>query len=99
MMKEINKPLPNNQKVEDIIIGGIFLDNSLVYEVMPILKPEKFYNPFLRYAIQAIYRLAIKGQSENIPINPITVAEEMKLSGHYDTNTIISFISSDILEI
>lgn len=65
----INKPLPQNDEAEKIVIAAILKDNDMITELMDILKADDFYNT--RHKI--IYENMIQMFSKDIPIEVISV--------------------------
>lgn len=70
----INKPLPNSEESERLVLGAILLDSSLIKESSEVLSPEDFYSPLNRRIFAAMLALYATGQK----IDPIFIGEELK---------------------
>lgn len=65
--------MPHDAEAERATIGALLLEKNAIYEVISILKPDMFYDPFLRSVYTAI--LNVEGRSE---IDLVTVAAELR---------------------
>jgi replicative DNA helicase len=65
--------LPHNMDAERATISAMLLEKNAVYDVIDFLKPEMFYNEFLRSIYEAILRVEATSQ-----IDLITVVEELR---------------------
>lgn len=77
----MSKPLPSNEAAECAILGGIILNNDLTSEVFSTLVPEDFYSPLHRRIAEAMLALYQTAR----PIDPITIAEQMKTEGSIES--------------
>lgn len=68
--------LPHNDEAERVTIGAMLLEKTALYEVIDFLKPEMFYDEFLKSVYEAILR--VEAYSE---VDLVTVAEELKKGG------------------
>ena len=66
-------PMPHDEEAERATIGALLLEKNAIYEVISILKPDMFYDLFLRSVYTAI--LNVEGRSE---IDLVTVAAELR---------------------
>lgn len=69
-LSDVNFPV----EVERALIGCLFLENSIMDELLPKLK----INDFSRSDHKLIYRVALELWSENKPIEPFTVFDRIK---------------------
>src|SRR6476661_1370985 len=65
---------PQAKDLEDAVLGAIMLEKSAFDTVVEILKPECFYVE----AHQRIFRSMQGLQQKNLPIDLLTVVEELK---------------------
>lgn len=65
--------LPHNKEVERATIGAMLIEKTAVYDVIDFLKPEMFYDEYLKSVYEAI--LAVETRSQ---VDLYTVAEEMR---------------------
>lgn len=65
--------MPHDAGAERATIGALLLEKNAIYEVISILRPDMFYDPFLRSVYTAI--LNVEGRSE---IDLVTVAAELR---------------------
>lgn len=71
------KTLPNSYEAELAILGGIFLNNDALEKVLFYLETDYFFYPRHQYIFQAMLNL----NRANIPIDAITIQEELKKMG------------------
>lgn len=64
---------PHNREVERATVGAMLIERMAVYDVIDFLKPEMFYDIFLRSVYEAI--LTVESNSQ---IDVYTVAQEME---------------------
>ena len=65
---------PQNLEAEVGVIGGLLLDNQVLHDVVPILKPDDFY----RDSHQILYRIIREVYDEGRPVDAIILSEELK---------------------
>src|SRR3990167_722459 len=65
---------PQNVEAEESILGALLIDKDAVVEVVPILKPQHFYNEKYGLIFEAILTL----YEEREPIDVVTVSEKLK---------------------
>ena len=75
--------LPYNEKAEKATIGAMLLEKNAVYDVIDFLKPEMFYNEFLKSVYEAILRV-----EANSHVDLITVVEELKTDKNIDISKV-----------
>ena len=68
---------PQSKELEEAILGAIMLEKSAFDTVVEILKPECFYGE----AHQNIFRAMKSLADKSLPIDLLTVVEELKLRG------------------
>src|SRR5215212_5875970 len=71
---------PQAKELEEAVLGAIMLEKSAFDTVVEILKPECFYVE----ANQRIYRAMQGLQQKNLPIDLLTVVEELKFREELD---------------
>lgn len=71
------KVQPQAKDIEEAILGAIMLEKSAFDTVIEILKPECFYLDSHQKVFAAMQSLAVK----SLPIDLLTVVEELKLKG------------------
>jgi replicative DNA helicase len=73
-MSQMERIPPHNDDAEKSVLGSIFLDKDALFNAMEIIRPEDFYSEMHKEIYLAILELNRK----NIPVDTITVAEELK---------------------
>ncbi|MCX7996631.1 MAG: replicative DNA helicase [Patescibacteria group bacterium] len=68
---------PHDDQAERSVLGAILLDASAIYNVSEFLKPEHFYSK----AHQAIYEGMIALFEKQMPIDIVTLRDELKREG------------------
>jgi replicative DNA helicase len=71
---------PQARELEEAILGGILLEKSAFDTVTEILKPECFYVEAHQMIFQSMQSL----QQKNMPIDMLTVVEELKMREYLD---------------
>ena len=71
---------PQSMEAEEAVLGAILYNASCLTRVIEIIKPESFYKPANRIIYETIMRLINK----NIPIDILTVSEELKEKGQLE---------------
>ena len=74
---ECGKLLPQAIDIETLLLGGLIIDKDVIGIVIEILQPEVFYKD----AHQKIYKAIEIMYSQNITIDFLTLAEQLKKSG------------------
>lgn len=77
----LERSLPSSPESEQVILGSIILDNNAMQQAAESIGAEDFYSPINRRIFAAMLSLYAK-QS---PIDPILVAEEMKIDGSIES--------------
>ena len=75
---------PQARELEEAILGGILLEKSAFDTVTEILKPECFYVEAHQMIFQSMQSL----QQKNMPIDMLTVVEELKMREYLDLSLI-----------
>lgn len=66
--------IPHSNELEELVIGALISYPVSLIDLLPILKPEVFYNTKHQTICQAILNLAIK----DAPVDIVTVATELR---------------------
>ena len=80
MADESNKSLPSNIEAEKSALAACMLNAEILEEVMIKLRPENFYRPSHRIIFEAISDL----HTRRIPVDQISLADNLKASGQLD---------------
>lgn len=72
---------PQNLQAEQAALGSMLIEPVAVEKAAEILKPEDFYRDAHRTIFEAIVTLSARDE----PIDLITVSDELRARGHYDT--------------
>ncbi len=67
---------PQNLDAEQAVLGGVFLSNNVLHSIIDILAEEDFYSP----AHQIIFRSFLDLYRKNIPVDLVTVHEQLEKS-------------------
>lgn len=70
----LERPLPSSPDTERASLGAVILDNSLIVQLIELLKPTDFYIPSHRRIFIAMIALFERGEE----INPILLAHELR---------------------
>lgn len=65
---------PHNDEAEKSVLGAIFLDKEVLFDILEFLKPEDFYSEMH----QEIYKAVVELYRRNEPVDILTVSEELK---------------------
>lgn len=79
--KQLKKILPHSSEAEKNVIGSMFLDNGAIMQVSNRLVPEDFY--YKQYSL--MFKAMVELFNEDIPVEPIIVAERLRKYGVSDT--------------
>jgi len=71
---------PQNIDAEQAVLGAIFLDPEVIHRVIDLLRPDDFYQEPHRLIYEAMLALDDAG----VPLDIITVTEELKRRGNLD---------------
>lgn len=71
---------PNAPEIEQLVLGGLLLNQEAVSKVLSILTAETFYSP----AYRAIYEAIVVLASNRDAIDGVTVIEQLKRTGNLD---------------
>ena len=89
-MEDINRIPPHCVESEQSILGSIILDKEAIITVAETIQPMDFY----KEAHKIIYESMLKLNSNNEPIDLITLIEELRKEGHLDSIGGISYLTS-----
>ena len=89
-MEDINRIPPHSVESEQSILGSIILDKEAIITVAETIQPMDFY----KEAHKIIYECMLKLNSNNEPIDLITLVEELRKEGHLDSIGGISYLTS-----
>ena len=82
------KQLPHSVEAEQAVLGSMLIDPRCVPEVIDKLRPDDFY----LQQNQEIYSTIYSMFNYSLTIDPVTVLDQMKLTGVYDENTSRSYL-------
>jgi replicative DNA helicase len=74
---QLQKIPPQNIEAEQAVLGGVFLRNSIFHSLIDMLQVDDFYPP----VHQLLFRTFLDLYRQNIPIDLVTVAEELQKNG------------------
>lgn len=89
-MAEITKIPPQAPELEEAVLGSILLESDCINQIIHILKPNHFYNP----KHQLIYKAISYLLKNNIPIDLLTVVQELKRNNELDKVGGAMYVSS-----
>ena len=89
-MEDISRIPPHSVESEQSILGSIILDKEAIITVAETINPSDFY----KEAHKVIYESMLKLNSNNEPIDLITLIEELRKEGHLDNVGGISYLTS-----
>lgn len=89
-MEDINRIPPHSVESEQSILGSIILDKDAIITVAETINPSDFY----KEAHKIIYESMLNLNSNNEPIDLITLIEELRKEGHLDNIGGISYLTS-----
>ncbi len=89
-MEDISRIPPHSVESEQSILGSIILDKDAIITVEETINPSDFY----KEAHKIIYESMLKLNSNNEPIDLITLIEELRKEGHLDNVGGISYLTS-----
>ncbi len=71
---------PQNTEAEQSVLGSLLLDKDAIIKVGDLIKPEDFY----REDHQAIYLAMLKLFEKRMPIDVVTISEELEKAGQFE---------------
>jgi replicative DNA helicase len=80
-VSDIGRLQPQARELEEAVLGAIMLEKDAYFVVSEILRPESFYEKIHELIYQAIVDLAV-GQ---MPIDMLTVVEQLRKNGQLET--------------
>lgn len=87
--KKVLRGMPNNIDAEASLLGAILIDNNAADALIPTLKPEDFYLSKNRIIFEAMRSL----QETSKPVDTVSVADALELSGQLDEIGSIMYLS------
>ncbi len=86
----LKKVPPHSQEAEKTVMGGILVNNKNLNVVLSIISPEDFYKDTNRKILDKIIVLVDK----SLPVDLLTVTEELQKAGELDEVGGASYVSS-----
>ena len=86
---DLGKLPPQALELEESVIGAMMIEKDAFNSVADLLRPESFYADKHRYIFEAIRSLSAK----DAPVDVLSVAEELKLSGKLELAGGILYLS------
>lgn len=83
--------LPHNNEAERATIGAMLLEKTAIYDVIDFLKPEMFYDEFLKSVYEAI--LQVEATSK---VDAITVIEQLRKTSEKVDIARIALLSDEV---
>ena len=71
---------PQNIEAERAVLGSIMLFSELLHSILGVLKAKDFYLERHQWIFEAI----LEQESENLPLDIISVANRLKINGHLE---------------
>lgn len=82
--------LPQNVEIERCVLGSILIDSMELHTVMQILRPSDFY----REAHRLIYAAMVDMTHQRVPVDVMTLYDELARRGQLDEVGGISYVTS-----
>ncbi|WP_459899470.1 replicative DNA helicase [Desulfobaculum senezii] len=76
----LRKVPPHNLEAEQAVLGGVFLKSNVFHDLVDVLSEDDFYSP----AHRIIFRAFQECFRKSIPMDLLTVAEELRMLGKLD---------------
>ena len=86
----LKKVPPHSLEAEKTVLGGILVNNKNLNVVLSIISPEDFYKDTNRKILDKIIVLVDK----NLPVDLLTITEELQKAGELDEMGGASYVSS-----
>jgi replicative DNA helicase len=80
-VSDVGRLQPQARELEEAVLGAIMLEKDAYFVISEILKPESFYEKIHELIFQAIVDLAVN----QMPIDMLTVVEQLKKNGELET--------------
>lgn len=87
--KKVTRGMPNNINAENAVLGSILIDDKAADLIIPTLKADDFYLA----ANRTIFAVMKTLQQESIPIDTVSVADELERIGKLDEIGSIAYLS------
>jgi len=84
------RTLPHNLDAERSVLGAILLDNHAVNPAAETLTPDDFYGE----AHRAIFAAMVALSDESLPIDPVTVAEQLERGDQLERSGGLEYLSA-----
>jgi len=68
---------PSDLEIEKKVLGSVIIDNPVLDEIISIIRPENFFKP----AHGLIFEAFVKMSEKRMPIDPITLCEQLTKMG------------------
>ncbi len=78
----LGRKTPHSAPAEQAVLGSMLIDSRCIPEVLEKLKPDEFYIQLNRDIYETVYAMF----SYSMPIDPVTVLDQMKVRGVYKEN-------------
>ena len=88
-LKKVSRGMPNNINAENAVLGSILIDDKAADLLIPSLKADDFYLS----ANRTIFAVMKNLQNESVPIDTVSVADELERIGKLDEIGSISYLS------
>lgn len=85
-----NREIPCNTEAEEYLLGALISDDTVIYDIVDLVRAEDFYSDINRRVFQAAYELFTEGEA----IDLITIAEQLKKKNDFETVGGYSFLTS-----
>ena len=85
----LSRQMPHSLDAEQSVLGAMLIDADCIKDVMDKLAPEDFYIQQNRDIFETIYTMF----SYALPIDGVTVAEEMQKNGTFNENTTRKYLA------
>jgi replicative DNA helicase len=86
----LKKTPPHSLEAEKTVLGGILINNKSLNVVLSIISPEDFYKEANQKIIEKIIRLVDKG----LPVDLLTLTEELQKEGYLEEVGGATYLSS-----
>lgn len=85
---------PHDMQAEESLLGAMMLDQEAIANCAGVIRADDFYKPAHAHIYEAVHSLYATGQ----PVDPVTVADELRRSGLLDVvgghQTLVQIMSS-----
>lgn len=88
-MIETTKHLPESEDIEEVILGGLLIDKAAIYHVIGLINEDDFSCP----KRQKVYESIIRLEGRALPIDLVTVADDLKRNNNLNLVGGASFLA------